>query len=485
MAAGVVTGQSGSPARSDSHVGTVAMEISCADPARAPFLRGMALLHSFVWDEARTAFQAAAAAAPDCAMAYWGEAMSYYDGLHEPPGDKEVAAAREALGKAAAAATATPRERAYVAAARALFDEFPRPGRRERDQAYSQALAAVRDGSPDDEDAGALYALSLLSLARRGVADGHALQMKAAQILEAIFAAHPDHPGAAHYLIHAYDDSGERERGLAAARAYARIAPAVTHALHMPSHIFAGLGMWDETIASNTAAFDASGNRYYHGLLYWFYALIQKGDERAAEALLAEHRAQLEGGNETARASLHNLLARWYLDTDRPAEAAVMPILSDEPLIKAEALYVRGLGQARTAQADLAETSLRDMRRVASALAESQNVDVGVRVRILDVQAKQLEAAILEARGRGDDAVRLLEETTRIEDQPGVSWAPPDAGTGLPAHELLGEMLLKLNRTSEAAREFEKALAKTPHRRRAVLGLARATGRGERRSVER
>lgn len=475
------------PADDQPTIGSVAFEMSCTAAAQQPFLKGVALLHSFVWADARRAFQAATEADPGCAIAFWGEAMSYYDGLHEPPEEKEVAAAREALARGAAAATATERERSYVAAGRALFDQYPRPGRLERDRAYSGALRGLWERSRDDEDAAALYALSLLSIARRGVPDGYKLQMEAAGILEPIFAKHPEHPGAAHYLIHAYDDSGERGRGIAAARAYARIAPAVNHALHMPSHIFAGLGMWDETIASNKAAFEASDRlvrernqpltrRYYHGVLYWLYALIQKGDESAAHALLTEHRPVLEAGDAAAKGSLHNLLARWYLDTDRAAEAAEMPILSEQPLVKAEALFVRGLGQTRTQQLEAATATLRELRAVIGGMGSSKDPDVGVRARILDVQAKQLEGTLLLAGGKSDAGIRALTAAARIEDEPGVSWAPPDAGTGIPAHELLGEALLRLGRRVEAASEFQKALKKTPGRRRSIQGLERARG---------
>jgi hypothetical protein len=475
----------------DRSLGTVSMEISCGAPAKAPFLRGLALLHSFAWSDARGAFQAAAKADPACAMVYWGEAMSYYDGIHNPPSDAELAAAKQALAKGEQAASKTDHERAYIAAAKALFDRYATATRKEHDAAYSQALKSITDRYPKDSEAKAFYALSLLTLARRGAANGYELQMQAARILEPIFKTHPDHPGAAHYLIHAYDDSGERARGIAAARAYAKIAPGATHALHMPSHIFAGLGIWDETIASNKDSFDASDRvvrklgqplyrRSYHAVLYWFYALLQQGKEAEARALLAEHRPVLEGGDGAAKRNLHDLLARFYFDTDHPAEAAEMPILVERPLQKAEALFVRGLGQARTGKLDAADTSLREMRAIVAQIAVAKDLDVEVRARILDVQSKQLNATLLLARKQNEAALKVLAETVRIEEAPGVSWAPPDAGTGLPAHEFLGEALLQFGRRAEAAREFEAALKKTPGRRRSVEGLARAKAEASR-----
>jgi hypothetical protein len=429
----------------DRDIGTVRMDISCAEPARRPFLQGLALLHSFAWADARAQFTAAATADPMCAMAYWGEAMTYYDGLHNPPSDTEVAAARQALARAGQAGPKTDRERAYIAASKALFDRYSTSSRKEHDAAYSQALKSITDRYPSDSEAKALYALSLLSLARRGAANGYELQMEAARLLEPIFKTHPDHPGVAHYLIHTSDDSGARARGVAAARAYAKIAPGVSHALHMPSHIFAGLGLWDDTIASNKDSFDASdravrqlgqplNRRSYHAVLYWLYGLLQQGKEPEARALLAEHRPVLEGGDGAGKGSLHDLLARYYLDTDHPAEAAAMPILVERPLQKAEALFVRGLGQARTGKLDAADASLKEMR---GTVAQITDVDVDVRARILEVQAKQLEATLLLARNQNDTALKLLQETMQIEDAPGVSWAPPDAGTGLPAHEFV------------------------------------------------
>lgn len=470
----------------DRDLGTVRMDISCTEPARPPFLRGLALVHSFAWADARTQFMAAATADPTCAMAYWGEAMTYYDGLHNPPRETEVAAAQQALARAEQAGPKSDRERAYVAASKALFDRYSTSRRKEHDAAYSQALKAITDRYPNDSEAQAFYALSLLSLTRRGAANGVELQMEAIRILESIFMRHPDHPGAAHYLIHVYDDSAQRGRGLAAARAYAKIAPGVSHALHMPSHIFAGLGLWEETIASNKASFDASdrgvrqlgqplNRRSYHAVTYWLYALLQQGNEPAARALIAEHRPVLEGGDGAGKGSLHDLLARYYLDTDHPAEAAAMPILVERPLQKAEALFVRGIGQARTGQLDAAEASLREMRATAGQI-QIKDIDVDVRARIVEVQAKQLEATLLLARKQNDAALTLLQETVRIEDAPGVSWAPPDAGTGLPAHEFLAEVLLQLGRPAEAVKEFEAALEKTPGRRRSLEGLARAKG---------
>ena len=187
--------------------GKAEMGISCTEAAKAPFERGLLLLHSFAWADARKGFQEAAQADPNCAMAYWGVAMSYYDGLHEHPSAPEVEEARAALAQARVANAATERERAYVAAAEHIFRGYPQAERRDRDRAYSQAMAEIHRAYPQDREAAIFHALSMLSLARRGVENGNELQKQATEIMEPLFRELPDHPGVAHYLIHDYDDA--------------------------------------------------------------------------------------------------------------------------------------------------------------------------------------------------------------------------------------------------------------------------------------
>ena len=238
--------------------GKVEIEVSCTASASDLFERGLLLMHTFAWSDARDAFREASQADPDCAMAYWGEAMAYYDGLHAHPSAEEVEAARAALERARAANPPTQREREYLSAAEEIYRGYPEVQRQHRDRAFTEAMGKIHTDYPDEDEAAALYALSLLSLARRGVENGYDLQMQALGILEPLFEVLPEHPGVAHYSIHAYDDSGLRDRGLAAARRYAKIAPALTHALHMPSHIFSGLGMWNEAIASDESVLDVA-----------------------------------------------------------------------------------------------------------------------------------------------------------------------------------------------------------------------------------
>jgi tetratricopeptide (TPR) repeat protein len=472
---------------SQSNFGRVDMELSCSPPAEAFFQEGIALIHSFWWDEARKRFQAAAETDPECALAYWGVAMTYNDGLHAPPSEEEIRKAQHAVEKAHAANPPTAREQAYVRAVELLYQGYPELDRPGRDLLYSQAMERIYRTYSQDFDGKAFYALSLLALGRRSGSKGYELQMKAAEILEPMFSLLESHPGIAHYLIHAYDDSGHRDRGLAAARRYSKIAAAVPHALHMPSHIFAGLGMWDETIASNQASFQASEDevrhknlplfrRSYHALSYWVYALLQKGQFGTALALVDEHRSLLLASKDSrALRYLHDMEVRLRLEIRDWKDAAAIQAVLNQPFQAAEVLYVRGLGLARTGNTESAKGTLEKLDSLLQQLTAMKDPAVAVQKQIVSIQAKQLAAAILMARNEGEKAVLLMREACQIEDALAVSQFPPDAGTGLPSHEFFGEILLELGKPEEARREFRLALQKTPGRLHSLSGLAKAT----------
>ena len=456
--------------------GRAEMNISCADAAQAPFERGLLLMHSFAWEQAREGFEEATQADPDCAIAYWGVAMSYYDSLHEPPSAEEVEAARAALAKAHASSTATDRERAYVAAADQIFRGYPDVPRRDRDRAYNQALGEMHRNFPQDPEAAIFYSLSKLALARRGVENANELQAEAAEIMEPLFDEMPEHPGLAHYLIHDYDDSARRELGRAAALRYSGIAPALTHAQHMPSHIFAGVGMWDESNTSNRGSLEVRPD-YYHALMYLVYGHLQKGQRAKARELMEELRpvATSPQGTNAQRRGLHSVSTWVLLETRDWAAAALAEEFSASARDRAETLYVRGIGAARSGNLDLARNVLVVFQNAVSELGRAnQTGGVAARYGALLIQVKQVEAAIRLAEGRGDDAVALMREAVQIADAPGVSWAPPDSGTGLPAHEFFGEVLMELARYQEAQQEFQKAVEATPNRLYSVYGLAKS-----------
>jgi len=469
-----------------ARLGRAEMNISCADAAKAPFERGLLLLHSFAWPEARNGFEEAAQADPNCAMAFWGIAMSYYDSLHEHPSAEEVEQARAALAKAHTASTATDRERAYLAAAENFFRGYPQAERRDRDRAYHQAMAELHRDFPEDREATIFYALSKLALARRGVENGNELQAEAAQIMEPLFREMPQHPGLAHYLIHDYDDAGQRDLGRAAALRYSGIAPSLTHAQHMPSHIFAGVGMWDENIASNSAAL-AAQPASYHAMMYLVYGHLQKGQRAKAREIVALLRAKATSadGNRAQRRGLHSLSTWLLLESRDWAAAAQAEEYSDVPLDREENLYVRGVGAARSGNLELAGRVLALLRNAVAEFGRNNDSGVAARYQMSQIHLQQVEAAVRLAEGRGDDAVVLMREAVQLADAPGVSWAPPDAGTGLPAHEFFGEILMELGRYDQALQEFQKAVERTPNRLYSVYGLAKSAAlAGDRATAE-
>jgi len=463
----------------DSHdyharYGKADMNISCLAPAQLSFEKGLLQMHSFAWKIARSNFQEAANIDPSCAMAYWGVAMSYYDGLHEHPSAEEVEHARAALTKGRAANPHTERESAYISAAEALFYGFPEIARIDRDKNYSSAMAEIHRTYPQDHEAAIFYALSLISLARRGT-DDHTLLFQATEILEPLFNQLPEHPGAAHYLIHAYDDAGNLQAGLEAARRYAGIAPVLTHAQHMPAHIFAGLGMWEESNLSNLGALEADPG-YYHAMMFLVYGHLQLGQRINAENLVEQVRkvALSAEGTRAQLRGLHALTTWLLLETHDWNAATNASIYSDAVLDVAETMYVRGLGAAHTGQLDKAKEALEALNEIIHELDKSNDSGIAVRTQLTQVQAYQVGALIYLAENRGEEAITLMQQAVEIANRPGVKRAPPDSGAGLPINEVYGEILLALGRHIEAQQQFNFALRRNPNRLHSILGLARA-----------
>jgi len=454
--------------------GRADMNISCLVSAHPAFERGLLQMHSFAWEIARESFQEAASIDPTCAMAYWGEAMSYYDGLHEHPSTEEVEAARNALVKARNASSRTEREDAYIAAAEEIYRGYPEVDRTERDRKYSEAMRNIHTKYPEDHEAAIFHALSLLALARRGV-DDNSLQMQAAATLEPLFKILPEHPGVAHYLIHAYDDAGLQERGEAAARRYAGIAPVLTHAQHMPAHIFAGIGMWEENNISNQGALSGDPDNY-HALMYLAYGHLQLGQRNKAGELVEQlrNKALSAEGSRAQRRGLHSANIWLLLETHDWDTAAEVPAYSEAALDMAETWYVRGLGAVHIGNLSRAQDALSALNDIIAGLDQSNDSGIAVRSQLGHIHAKQLEALIRLGERRGDEAIALMREAVEIADRPGVNRTQPDSGTGLPAHEVFGEILLELGQYKEAQHEFTTALERTPNRFWSLLGLARA-----------
>lgn len=490
----------------DLRLGTVAFPTSARSPeAQKLFRRGVAALHSFWYPVALEEFRAAARAEPDFVMARWGEAMAHN---HPVWGDPQgTDAARQALaGLPAVPAGLTPRERGYLEAVRALYGPGEKP---ERDRAYAAAMERLSREYPDDLEAAAFHALALLGIAYTASppdagapCDGMPLRlrMRAAAIAQEVWRREPDHPGAAHYLLHAFDDPDHAVLALPAARRYAAIAPAAPHALHMPSHIFLQLGMWPEAAASNEAAWRASRDARepdFHSLHWLLYAYLQQGRGSDARPLLGAVREGIAG---LAGGDLHGRVYGLYTQASMAAtflvEAGLWPEAGDllppeqqatppqagpegspyrslAALAQAPAVFARGMAAAMTGSPEAARrhaATLDDMRRQA---AGAPVPFVAGMAPVLEIQALEIAAAASAMDGDVDAAVGTMERATRLEERIPVPPGPPPLIK--PSHELFGEILLRAGRREEAARQFATALFRHPGRLASLRGAEQAS----------
>ncbi len=505
-AVAALTSWSCTAAAERASLGRVQMPTSGAPAAQEAFLQGLAALHSFWYDEAADYFREAERLDPGFVLAYWGEAMT-----HNHPIWREVdldagRAALDKLGATAAERAAkapTEREKLYLAAAEALYGEGERD---ERNRAYSAALEKLFAAHPDDHEAAAFFALSLQGLQPMGAADPR-LNMRSAAILEEVFAANPDHPGAAHYLIHAYDDPIHAPLGLRAARVYARIAPAAHHALHMPSHIFVQLGIWDEVVASNIAAYDASvawverrshplGKRDFHSLGWLHYAYLQLGRLTDAQAVLETGLAAAQqSGEKRATEAAEQMAARQAVETGsglaRNVRVETASAVTPEATIgtcAAHASHSYGTGEGTTqlfaaGYAAARRGDLEAARNVAQRLSTLAGSGDSVADQELRIMARQVSGLAEIGAGRVEAGLAELAEAARIEDGLGFPSGPPTPIK--PAHELYGEELLAAKRFDEAAAELAKALERTPKRPASLLAAARAAAQGGKGEVAR
>jgi tetratricopeptide (TPR) repeat protein len=481
------------PAQSQSPLGTVSFPTSGDPRAQVDFVRGVAWLHSFGYEEAIDAFRAAQTIDPQFVMAYWGEALSFSQPLwfHE-----DVGAARAALAKlgptsvARAAKAKTTRERGYLAAVEALYGDGDK---RARDLKYVDAMAALAAANPQDDEAQSLYALALLATLPRG--DGSLpLRQKAGAIVEGVFARNPKHPGAAHYILHAYDHGALAPKALAAARAYAKIAPAASHALHMPAHAFVQLGYWDEAAASDQASWDASvawasrrglsvALRDFHSLTWLQYEWTQQGrfaktDEALAlieqamkvvqqsDAIGGHHYGDSEIGRGSGPLVLRNargsLRARYIIESERWSQ-----MKGQGSFDNIDELFALGMSGVKLGDLPRADAALDLLRK-----APAGDVDLEAQTTIM---AAELEGLIALARGKPAEAFAAMDRATALQAK-----MPKPIGRPYPvkgADELYGEVLLQTGRAKEAGIWFQRALTRTPNRSRAVLGLARATAK--------
>lgn len=458
-----------------------------AAPGEAALRAGLAALHSFEYDDANDAFLRAQRADPSLILAYWGEAMTFHQTLW---GKEDVGAARGALARLAltaparAAVARSPRERMWLDAADALFGPGDGTTRRTR---YAGKMAELYAAEPYDPDVASFYALALLGTTSRSLIgymdshEGHSaslagsdVQARVGAILARTLAAYPEHPGALHYLLHNYDDPEHARAGLDAARAYAKVAPDSSHALHMPAHIFLQLGMWADAEASDRAAYSASAAwvarkglppalRSYHALAWRQYELMQLGRFRESWALLDELAPVVKAtGDLTLLSDLASMRGRHVLESQRWAGMA-----NERNFGNVNELCAIGISAARSGNPSLAELARQGL---ASRATSPQEGDLRPAIAIME---RQVAAMIALAAGRREDAIAILRATTRDE-----LALPPPLGLPIPiipAPELLGEVLLEAGRPADAREAFTQALARNPNRSRSVLGMARAS----------
>ncbi|HET9792912.1 MAG TPA: hypothetical protein VFS34_00510, partial [Thermoanaerobaculia bacterium] len=399
-----------------------------SEAAREAFVRGVLLLHSFEYGDAAAEFRRAEAADPAFAMAYWGEAMTEN---HPVWNQRNAKAAREALAKLAPtpaerlAKAPTEREKGYLHAVDVLYADGEK---KERDREYAEEMRKLHEAYPKDDEATLFYALALL-----GSCEGDrdvSVYEKAGALASEVFARHPDHPGAAHYVIHSYDDPAHAERALPAARAYAKIAPAATHALHMPSHIFLALGMWDDVIAANVASWKASGETSYHALHWLEYGYLQEGRRsEAGQALADMERATSRDPSERAWDHLAWMRAADIVDAPRDSRAADIRIPEGKLSRSARADDAFATGFAALHRGGDAGQSLASLDELAKESAEGSE--------IAGILRDELRGAALAHEGRTDEAARLVGEAADREEKMPYGFGPPEPAK--PARELLGE----------------------------------------------
>ena len=482
-------------------LGRAHMDISCSASVGLEFDRALALLHNFWYARALERFEEVAKIDPQCAMAYWGAAMTYNHPFWDPPSQQDEMKAWKLVQKGLSAREVSPREKLYLAAVAELFKDSGAGTKSTRDQRYEAEMATAYEKYADDETA-LFYGLSILGAIPEG-SQGFTQQARAAKIFEAVYAHHPDHPGALHYLIHAYDDPVNAEKGLPAARAYAQAAAAVPHALHMPSHIFTRLGYWNESASTNLKAWEVSeadvkragesrAYRDFHSLNYLQYAYIQLGrfhDAQHTVDIVAEQyremsnkqtapdTPELESRHVRGRTiyAVPDRVVYGYFDmlTRLVVESAEWNEVSKIPLVVSSRDFVAvKLQWEAKAAAVKGDTSAANAAAAKlDSLAEEPGQHPFAKL-IITLQAKEAEAFAAQSAGNTERAVARLKEAVAIEDSIDDLSQPPYPV--IPANELCGNLLLELSRPSEAIGYFQKTLARTPNRPKAILGLARA-----------
>jgi len=493
--------------------GTIHFPVTCRDEVKADFQDAVALLHSFFYEEARRRFLDIAGRDPSCAMAWWGVAMTWYHPLWAPPTPEEMKNGAEAAAKARKLGGKTEIEAGFIAAIDAFFNSEEKPAPAElvaeschgprvhgaRAVCFRREMEKLHAKNPDNVEVTTFTMLSFLGTAPP-TDKLYQNQLAATAILEPLFEKFPEHPGVAHYIIHAYDYPSLATKALAAARRYGEIAPWVPHALHMPSHIYTRLGMWDESIASNLASARASrdyGARFHggattmeelHAMDYMEFAYLQTGRESRAKEIVEQIRTAERFFPETDFAGAYAsgaIPARWTLERRRWAEAAALEmwhpkLLRAFPFAEGHIEFARAVGGARGGRLDVARKSLARLEELKESLKDPK-----FQWWINQIEIQRLSAAgwLARAEGKDADAEKLLREAAALEDKAGTHPVTP--GQILPAREQLGDLLADLGRHAEALAEYEASLKSFPNRFHGHFGAGRSAEKAGKADVAR
>jgi len=455
----------------EEKLGKVAFPTSCDSKVQSQFERGVAMLHSYWFTEARKVFEAVIQQDPSCAIAYWGLAVNYLgNSLAAAPSSKDVVAASEGLDKARTIGAKTQRERDWIEAIGVYYRDPDKVPLNARLVAYTKAMDQMTQRYPDDFEAWTYYALTLQASAPKNDKT-YGNQLKSAEILERLFKLNPEHPGVAHYLVHAYDYPPLADKGISIAGQYARIAPAAPHARHMPSHIYSMVGMWEESIASNRSALEVQPD-YHHATDFMVYAHLQLAQDAKAKALVdlivaLPQREYPILANFTAVAAIP---ARYALERADWAGAAALPI-SSTGRVTADSLtrFARGLGMARSGDLAGAKREVQALQELRSALEQSSQSYWADRTQ---EQILAVTAWVGYGEGARDQATELMRAAADGED--GSVKHVAMENRLYPMRELLGELLLQIGKPAAALGEFEASLKENRNRYRSLSGAARA-----------
>lgn len=472
--------------------GTVDFQTSCGEKVTENINLGIKLLHSFEYDEAEKVFAKIIDQQPDCAMAYWGVAMSNFHPLWTPPTEAELQKGMKAIAIAQSFEEISKREQAYINAIAAFYTDSDKKDHHTRCLQFEKEMETLHSKYPNDKEAAVFYALAL-NAAADPADKSFAKQKMAGKILNDLYPEEQNHPGIVHYIIHTYDYPELAHLALPAARKYASVAPSSAHALHMPSHIFTRMGLWDECIGSNIASVtsaqcyaEAAGMKGHwdeeiHGLDYLVYGYLQKGENKLAKKQwdhLESIISTTTPVNFKVAYAYAAIPSRYLLENKQWNEAANLKYDEEKfsfnnfPWQKAIIHFTRVLGSVHTGKIDAARLELNELHKLHDTLMKQKDA---YKANQVDIQIKSAEAWISYKEGNNEEALRLMHLAADMEDK--TEKHPVTPGEVVPARQLLGDLLLQMNKNEEALQAYEADLKKHPNRFNGLYGAAIAAER--------